>query len=59
MELPYYRGHSENKECIKRPPSIVLDIEVEECIGSGETALRDERAVEQQLVIDLLGLLGN
>ena len=41
-ELPYYRGHSGNRGRIKRLPSVVMDIEVEEFIGSGETAFRDE-----------------
>ena len=59
MELPHYRGHSGNRGRIKLLPSMVLDIEVEECIGSGETAFRDERAVEQQLVVDPFGLTGN
>ena len=38
---------------------MVLDSEVEECIGSGETVFWDERAIEQRLVIDHLSLLRN
>ena len=59
MELSHDWGHSKNRGCTKRLPTAVLDSEVEECIGSGETAFRDERAVEQRLVIDPLGLPGN
>ena len=59
MELPHYRGHSGNRGCTERLQASILDIEVEECIGSGETTFRDERAVEQRLVIDPLDLPGN
>ena len=59
MELPYDQGHSENRGCTKRLPTAVLDSEVEECIRGGETTFRDERVVEQRLVIDSLGLPGN
>ena len=59
VEVPYYLGHSGNRGCTKRLPAVVLDSEFEECIGGGEIAFRDERAVEQRLVIDPLGLLGN
>ena len=43
-------------ECL---PAAVLDSEVEERIGGGETSFWDKRVVGQGLVIDLLGLLGN
>ena len=59
MELPHDQGHSGNRGCIKRLLAAVLDSEVEERIGDGEIAFRDERAVEQRLVIDPLGLPGN
>ena len=58
VEHPHDRGHSGNRGCTKRLLATVLDSEVEECIGSGETAFRDERMVEQRLVIDPLGLPG-
>ena len=43
-------------ECL---PAAVLDSEVEERIGCGETSFWEKRVVEHGLVIDLLGLLGN
>ena len=59
VKLLHDRGHFWNRGCTKCWPTTVLDSEVEECIGSGETVFWDERAVEQRLVIDPLGLLGN
>ena len=47
MELPHDRGHSWDRGCTERLPAAVLDNEVEECIGFGETTFRDKRAVEQ------------
>ena len=46
IELPHDRGHSGNRGCIEHLPTAVLDSEVEEHIGGGEPAFRDERAVE-------------
>ena len=59
VELPHDWGHLWNKGCTERLPAAVLDSEVEECIGGEELAFRDERAVEQGLVVDPLGLPGN
>ena len=59
MELPHDRGHSGNRGCTKHLLATVLDSEVKEYIGSEETVFRDERTVEQLLVIDPLGLPGN
>ena len=59
MELLHDRGHSGNKGCTKRLLATVLDSKVEECFGSGEITFWDERTIEQQLVIDPLGLPGN
>ena len=46
MELSHDRGHSGDKGRTERLPAAVLDSEVEERIGGGETAFRDKRAVE-------------
>ena len=46
MELPHDRGHSGDRGRTERLPVVVLDSEVEERIGGGETAFRDQRAVE-------------
>ena len=59
VELLHYRGHSKDKGLTECLPTAILDSEVEECSGGWETAFRDERAVEQRLMIDLLGLPGN
>ena len=59
MELPHDRGYSGDKGYIERLPAAVLDSEVEEHIGGGETVFRDERAVEQGLVVDPPGLSKN
>ena len=42
VELPHERGHFGNKGCTKCLPAKVLDSEVEERIGGGETVFRDE-----------------
>ena len=59
VELLHSQGHSGDRGHIKRLPVVVLDSEIEERIGGGDTAFRDERAVEQRLVIDPLGLPRN
>ena len=59
MELPHDRGHFEDRGHTEHFLVAVLDSKVEERIGGGETSFWDERAVEQGLVIDPLGLPGN
>ena len=59
MELLHDRGHFGDKGCTEHLLAVVLDSEVEERIGGGETAFRDERAVEQRLMIDPLSLPRN
>ena len=59
MELPHNRGHSGDRGRTKRLATTVLDSRVEERIRGRETSFWDERAVEQGLVIDPLGLPGN
>ena len=56
---PHNRGHSENSGCTKLLPPAVLDSEVEERIGGGETTFWDKREVEQRFMIDPLDLPGN
>ena len=48
-----------DRERTERLPAAVLNSEVEERIGGGETAFRDERAIEQRLMIDPLNLSRN
>ena len=59
MKLPHDLGHSGNRGCKERLPIAALDSEVEERIGGGEPAFRDERAVKRGLVVDPLDLPGN
>ena len=59
MELPHNRGNSGDRGCTKCLPAIVLDSEVVEHIGGGETSFWDKRAIEQGLMVDMLGLPGN
>ena len=59
MELPHNRGNSGDRGCIKCLPAVVLDSEVVERIGGGETSFWDKRAIEQGLMVDMLGLPGN
>ena len=59
MELPHDRGHYWNRGCTELLPAVVLDSGVEERVGGGEPVFRDERAVEQGLLVDSLGLQGN
>ena len=59
VELSHDRGHSRDRGCTERLSATVLDSEVEERIGGGETTFWDERVVKQGLVVDLLGLPGN
>ena len=42
VELLHNWGHSGNRWCTKRLPTAILDSEVEEHIGGGEPAFRDE-----------------
>ena len=42
MELPHDRGHSRDRGCTERLLVVVLDSEVEERVGGGETAFQDE-----------------
>ena len=46
VELPHNRGYSKDRGCTKCLPAAVLDSEVEERIGGGETSFWDKRAVE-------------
>ena len=46
VELPHDWGHFGDRGRIERLPAVVLDSEVEERIGGGETVFRDKGAVE-------------
>ena len=59
VELPHCRCRPRNKGRTKSLSAAVLNSEVEERISGGETAFWDERAVEQRLLLDSLGLLRN
>ena len=56
MELSHNRGHSGDRGSTECLPASVMNSEVKEHIGGGETSFWDKRAVEQGLVIDSLGL---
>ena len=59
VEFPHNWGHSGDKGCTECLPAAVLDDEVEEHIRGWKTSFWDKREVEQGLVVDSLGLLGN
>ena len=59
MKLPHNRGYSKDRGSIESLLAAVLDYEVEERIGGGETSFWDKQAVEQGLVINPLGLPRN
>ena len=59
VELSHNRGYFGDRGCTECLPAAVLDSEVKERIGGGETLFWDKRVVEQGLMIDPLSLLGN